>query len=132
MNASAASARPGHIVIEEVSAKTTGGLARDRDVAGVATELADVGLYPAQGGLLVHESVVACCAARPRCQCRVGEEAEGAEAVVDGGDDDARRRLLCRVVVAAGVLGEPAALNPHEHRSGASVGSGQRRCGHVR
>ena len=64
--------------------QATGRLARDRDVVRVAAERADVVLHPAQGGLLVHQPVVAGRAAGPRRQRRVGEEAERAEPVVDG------------------------------------------------
>ncbi len=43
------------------------------------------------------------------------EEAERAEPVVDREDDNAVRRKLGAVVVAAGVLGETSAVDPHEH-----------------
>ena len=73
-------------------------------------------LYPAQRRLLVHQAVVAGRATGPRGERRVGEEAERAQPVVDRDDDDAVRRELRAVVVAAGVLGEAAAVDPHEHR----------------
>ena len=93
-----------------------GRLSRDGDVARVAPERRDVGLYPAQRRLLVHQAVVAGRATGPRGERRVGQEAERAQPVVDRDDDDARRRELRGVVVAAGILGEAAAVDPHEHR----------------
>ena len=57
------------------------------------------------------------------------EEAERAEPVVDRDDDDAVRRELGAVVVEGAVLGEPAAVDPHEHRPPRVVA--QRRGGDV-
>ena len=85
-------------------------------VVRVAAELADVVLHPAQRRLLVHQPVVAGRATRPRRQRRVGEEAERAEPVVDRDDDGAVRRESGAVVVAAALLGQPAAVDPHQHR----------------
>jgi hypothetical protein len=47
---------------------------------------------------------------------RVREEAERAEPVVDRDDDRAGRRELGAVVVAAAVLDQAAAVDPHQHR----------------
>ena len=60
--------------------------------------------------------VVAGRAAGPRGERGVGEEAERAQPVVDRDDDGAVRRELGAVVVAAGVLREAAAVDPHQHR----------------
>ena len=81
--------------------QAAGRLAGDRDVVRVAAELRDVALHPAQRRLLVHQAVVAGRAAGPRGERRVREEAERAEPVVDRDDDDAVRRELGAVVVAA-------------------------------
>ena len=94
----------------------TGRLPGDRDVARIASELCDVAPYPAQRRLLVHQAVVAGRTAGPRRERRVGEEAERAQPVVDRDDDDAGRRELRSVVVAAGILGEAAAVDPDQHR----------------
>ena len=40
-------------------AETAGALAEDGHVFRVTAELRDVGLHPAQGGLLVHDAVIA-------------------------------------------------------------------------
>ncbi len=99
-----------------------GGLARDRDVAGVATERGDVAVHPAERGLLVHQPE----RARAR-QPGQAEEAEDPQPVVDG-DDDERAGLgePSRVDVAARARAEPAAVDPDEHRqAGRRTGAGR-------
>ena len=59
------------------------------------------------------------------------QEAERAEPVVDRDDDCAVRGKLGAVVVAAGVLGETATVDPHEHRPAAFVTAVQRRRVHI-
>ena len=86
-------------------------------------------LHPAQGGLLIHQPVVAGRAAGRRRQRGMRQEAEGAEPVVDRDDYDAVRRELGAVVVAGGVLREAAAVDPHEHGAGRLLA--QRRRGDV-
>jgi hypothetical protein len=54
----------------------------------------------------------------------VREEAERAQPVIDCDDDDAVGRELGTVVVAAGVLGEAASVDPDQHRQMASVAAG--------
>ena len=51
------------------------GFAEDGDVVRVAAEAGDVALHPAQGGLLIHEAVVARLAVRVG-QGRVRQEAQ--------------------------------------------------------
>ena len=94
----------------------TGRLARNRHVLRIAAELLDVVPNPAQRRLLIHQAVVAGRATGPRGERRVGKEAKRAQAVVDRDDDDSGRREFRSVVVAAGVLGEAAAVDPYEHR----------------
>src|SRR3954468_23651867 len=68
---------------------TSGGLAEDGDISGITAEYRDVALDPLQRGDLVHEGIVAERAVGTFLrQCRVGEKAEAAQAVVDGHDYD--------------------------------------------
>ena len=88
------------------------------DVAGVAPECRDVALHPLERGDLVSEPVVA---ARPGrglgAQRGVGEEPQAPESVVEGDDDEPRRRELRPVVQRdrrAAEL-ERAEVQPDEH-----------------
>src|SRR4051794_35501400 len=64
---------------------TPGGFTENGDIAGVTAEHRDVALDPLEGGDLVHEGIVAEWAIGTFLrQCRVGEKAEAAQAVVDG------------------------------------------------
>ena len=85
-------------------------------VARVATEAADVLVHPAQRRLLVEQAVAAGAGAL-LAQLRQVQEAERAEAVVDGDEDGiGLADVLARVGVVAGAAGEAAAVDPHEHR----------------
>src|SRR4029077_6928901 len=84
-------------------------------VARIAAEAADVALHPAQRGLLVHQAVVAGRAAPAAGQRRVGQEAEGAEPVVDGDHYDAVPDKFGRVVVVAFTGTQRAAVHPDHH-----------------
>src|SRR5262249_51049079 len=96
--------------------QAAGRLARDGHVVGVAAELRDVALNPAQRSLLVHKAVVPSRPARPRGQSGMREEAERTKPVVDRDDNEAVRRELRAVVVAGAILRETAAVDPHEYR----------------
>jgi hypothetical protein len=100
-------------------AESSGGLAEEGHIAGVATEPGDVGPHPLQGGLLVHDPVVAGRAAGI-AQGRVGQEAHGAEPVVDGDDDDAPGNEGPSFGIGRGVAGgEGTAVDPDHDRVGA-------------
>ena len=64
----------------------TGRFAGHRDLAGIAAEVGDVVAHPAQRRLLVGQPVIAHLARRT--QCRMRQEAERAETVVERDDDD--------------------------------------------
>ena len=92
-----------------------GGFAEDGDVGGVATEGGDVAVDPGDGGGLVQEAVVAGgVVGRFGGEFGMGEEAEDAEAVVHGDDDDVavgeELAVLAGLGGAAG--GEAAAVDP--------------------
>src|SRR6266436_1665987 len=71
-------------------AESTSGLAKARYIAGVPTEGGNVPAHPLQRKLLVHDPVVARgMVGGFGTQCRMGEEAQGAEAIVDGNDNHA-------------------------------------------
>ena len=95
------------------------GLARYRDVVGIAAELRNVALDPLQRGDLIEKTVVA-----RRAMGRLGrqfgmrEEAQRADAVVEIDEDDA---LFGEVFAAvhrhpAGAEGEAAAVDVDDHR----------------
>ena len=101
-----------------------GGLAEQRHAARVAPEARDVGLDPAQGRLLVEQREGPL--ARRAPQARMGQEPEGAEAVVERhhhGIGAAGERA--RIVLAGGAEHEGAAVDPH-HDGLAGAGSGVR------
>ena len=107
-------------------AGAAGRLPEDRDVARVATEPGGVGLHPPQGGHLVEEAEVA----GGRATSVLGQvgEAERAEPVVEGDDDDVAVGRHRRPVVPGGRSGardEGAAVEPHEHRAVAVVAGGR-------
>src|SRR5205814_2285872 len=82
-----------------------GGFARDRDLAGIATEGPDVPPHPAQCGDQVEHAVIAGGVVRRfRGELRMGEEAEGVEAVIDRDDDDAPGGEIGAVVARLGHL----------------------------
>ena len=61
----------------------------------------------------------------------MGEEPEGAEAVVDRDDHGALGRQLGGVVVPGGVNGQAAAVDPHEHGPSLAQAVRERRGVHV-
>jgi hypothetical protein len=104
-----------------------GGLAEDGDVGGVATEGGDVAADPGDGGGLVHEAVVAGgLGGRFGGEFGVTEEAEDAEAVVHGDDDDAAmgEELAVLAILGGASGGEAAAVDP-DH-DGAEAGTSLR------
>src|SRR5207245_1399170 len=108
--------------------KCAGGLARDRDVLGVAAKTGNVALDPSQGRLLVHLAVVAGRTAGGCSKRRVREPAEGAQTVVDG---DYHYTVLGQLhaVEASSVTLRPApAVDPDDHWSTVPVFAVQR-CG---
>ena len=103
---------------QDADAHTAGGFAEDGDVVGVAAEAGDVVAHPAQGGDLVAHTVVAAVGVVAVGQGGVVEEAERAEAVVDGDDDDIAAAGEVLAVVdrgGAGAGGEAAAVDPDHH-----------------
>jgi hypothetical protein len=86
-------------------------------LCGLPPKPPDVVLHPAQGGLLVHQSVVAGRAAGAGGQRGVGQEAQCAEAIVDSNDHAALCRELGSVVVPAGAGDQTATVEPHDHRA---------------
>ena len=100
-------------------------LAEDRDVGGVAPERADVVLHPPKRFDAVEEPPAPEGLALGR-QRGMSEEAEGAEAVVDGHDDDvAVGRQGGALVQRAGTgpAAEGAAVDPHHHGSRLPAGA---------
>ncbi len=102
--------------------ESTGGLAEDRHVVGIATECLGVVAHPLQRGNLIGEAVV------PRSRVVLGqhvasEEAKRAEAVVDADDHSALRcETVADVVRLMGGAGrEPATVEPDHHREILSV-----------
>ena len=107
---------------ERVDVRSAGALTEDRHVAGVATELLDVRLNPAKGRDLIEgakvaarlEGVVGFCAKR-----RVGEPAEGAEAIGDRYHHDVLGARQPRAVVHRGARPTPRvapAMDPDHDR----------------
>ena len=94
-------------------------LPEDRHPVGIAAEGRDVPLHPLQAGDEVQEAVVAgSLVRRLRGQLGMREEAERPHAVVDAHEHDPLAREVLAVVDRAGggAEGEPAAVDPDEHR----------------
>ena len=108
-------------------AKTTGGFAEDGHVERIPAEKEDVIADPAEGELLVHETVI------PggigieivvpirirlfRGKSGMGEKPESAKTVIDGDDDDAVLYQRGRIVVIAFANDEGASVDPNHHRA---------------
>ena len=109
-------ARHGH---QRRDAAGSRGLAEDGDPAGIAAEGDDVVLHPAERGDLIQEPAVG------RCSAEV-PEALGAQAVVEGHDDDAvtGQRGAVEEGIAGPAVDVASAVDPHHHRQagGAEVG----------
>ena len=104
-------------------------LAGDGHAPGVSAEGRDVLLHPAQRRGLIEQPVVARCVVRRLLrQFRVGEEAEDAEAVVNGDGHDAAAGHALAVVARLGAVPghEPAAVKIDEHRQPLSARRGGR------
>ena len=100
-------------------AEPSGGLAKDSHIAGVAAEPGDVGAHPFQGGLLIHDPVVAGRAVGI-AQGGVGQEAHGPEPVVDGDNDHAPGNEGGSFRIGRGVAGgEGTAVDPDHDGIGA-------------
>lgn len=94
-----------------------GGLAEEGDVGGVAAELFDVGADPGESGGLVEQAVVSGgVVGALGGEGGVGEEAEDAETVVHGDDDDVAVSEELAVLTALGgaSVAKAAAVDP-EH-----------------
>ena len=90
---------------------------QDRHLARIATERRDVPLDPLQRELLVQNPVVARdLAGRFGGECRMRHEAQGAEAIVDGDDDDALLHQLGRIVFVAFAQEQRPAMDPEHDR----------------
>jgi hypothetical protein len=99
-----------------MNAETAGRFTEDRHVVGISAKGADVALHPAKCRLLVHQAVVARRPARGLGRkCRMSEEAELAQPVVDGDDDDTSRHQRAGVVCVALADHEAAAVDPEHH-----------------
>ncbi len=85
-------------------------------LVGSPPKSGDVGLDPLQRGLLVHQAVVARCAAALAGERRMRQEAEGAEAIVDRHDHHALSDERPGVVVIALAGEQRAAVDPHHDR----------------
>ena len=95
---------------------SAGGFAGDGDLLRVTAECGDVVTDPAQRGLLVGQAVVADRAGRT--ERRVSQETQRTQPVVDRDDHDvASGRQPARVVNVAAAVDEPAAVDPHHHRT---------------
>ncbi len=105
---------------QEVDHAGACGLARDGDAVRVAAEVRDVVAHPAQDGDAVEQSVVS---RGPVCrlgaQLGGGQKAEGAQAVVEGDDDEAVTGQVLAVVagVRPGTFAESAPVDPDEDRA---------------
>ncbi len=106
--------RRGH---QHADVHRAGGLAEDGDVVGVAAEAGDVVVNPAEGEDLIHEAVVARGVMRRFAdEFGMREEAEDAEAVVEGDDEHAvvEQRALGVETARTGAAEVGAAVDP-EH-----------------
>jgi hypothetical protein len=105
-----------------------GGLAEEEDARGVAAEAGGVGLHPREGGDLIPDPVVAGDAVIGLGgELGVDEEAEGAEAIVEGDDDEVvgggeGGSVVERIVAAAGRVA--AAVDEDEDGAGGVVEAG--------
>ena len=104
---------------EVLDAGCTCALSKDCDIVRIATKLCDILMYPFQGRHLVVCTIVARCPVWVFCrQFRVGEEAEDAQAVVDGDENHTPfspgitvHRNLMAITVEIG-----PAMYPESHR----------------
>src|ERR1700678_1701457 len=119
--------RGGH---ERARRLRTGGLARDRDLVGIAAEGRNVALDPHQRCDEVVQAVIA-----GRAMLRLGgefgmrEKTKRVETMIDGDDDDAAPGQTRAVIawLGAGADDEAAAVNPNHYRqTRACPGSGRR------
>ena len=84
-------------------------------LAGIATEVGDAVVDPAQRRLLIGQAIVADPAGRT--ERGMGKEAERTQPVVDRDDDDiALLRQPSGVVDVAAAIEEGTAVDPHHHR----------------
>src|SRR4029079_7771799 len=97
------------------SAEATGRLAADRHSGRVSAEMADIVADPFECELLVHQAVIT---GDPiAVQGTVGEQAECAETIVDGHDDDlVGADQDAGVELRAGTGHEPAAMHEYPDR----------------
>src|SRR6185437_2852407 len=94
-------------------------LAENRHIAGIAAETCDVLAHPFQRRDLIEKAVIAGDLVRRfRAQRRMRHEAENADAVIDGDDDNALPRQRIAVIDRDRTRAEleRAAIEPHHHR----------------
>src|SRR6059058_141009 len=87
-------------------------LAKDGDVAGIATEGGDILLHPLEGSDLVEQAAVGVSLAQ-------GEKALGTDPIVDGDADDAAAGEMTAVIPGrrtSCVILKQTASNPDHHR----------------
>ena len=103
---------------EVVDQDAAGALAEGGDIGRVAAEGRDIGLDPVQGGQVVHHPVVGQRAGGLfGVERRVGEEAQGAQAIVDRDQHHAALGEVGSVIdrQGPGAAGEGAAVDPDHH-----------------
>ena len=104
--------------------RRTGRLARQCDRIRIAAEVCDVGVHPVECGKRIRDREIAGLVQPVAMQL---QEAERPKPVVDGDNYSAIRRELGAVIVATGVLGQPAAVDPYQHRQARSLRTQVRR-----
>ncbi len=103
---------------ESVNRHSAGGLAADSDIVGIAAEGPDIAAHPLEGGDLVHDRVVGQRAARLfRRQCRVREESEASQPIVEADENNSIPGEGAAVVDRgrAAAVHEASPVNPHQH-----------------
>src|SRR5262245_17505349 len=87
----------------------------DRHLSGIAAELPDVSLHPAQHGLLIQQAVVARAARALGGQRRMREPAERTETIVERDDDEVAFDECLRVEAVAGATQEGPGVYPDQY-----------------
>jgi hypothetical protein len=107
--------RRGHQIEDGLPARR---FPRDCDRARIATERSDVSLHPLQGGALVQITVVSMRPVFCRRQCRMGEEPEAPQTIVDADEDDTLLRESRPIGkgIPRTAVDEAAAVDPDQNR----------------
>ena len=114
--------------------RATAGLAEDGDVAGVAAKRRGIVAHPAQREDQVQHPDVAGVGEVGAAERRQVEMTERVQPVIDGDDHHVAATRKPRAVgfdPVAGVAGERAGVEPHQHRPAGAVGQARRPHVHV-